>query len=64
MKKTISRADLPVEKQRELEREERRRARLAVSHEKGKAKAFSKMSRAEKDELLFALLLERGYVEE
>jgi len=58
MKTTTKEADLPLDARKERERARR----VATVREKAKAKPFSKMSRAEKDDLLSALLEEHGYI--
>jgi len=59
MKKTTKETDLPLEVWKRWDR----RQRLTTARAKAKAKAFKTLSRAEKDDLLSALLEEHGYIE-
>jgi len=58
MKTTTKEADLPLDARKRRDRERRG----VAAREKAKAKGFDKMSRAEKDDLLSALLEEHGYI--
>ena len=64
MKKTLSMADLPAEKRQELDREDRRRERLAAARARVKdKKKAGDLSAADVKELVWACAERLGLVE-